>query len=273
MLNETIDLIDIGVNLTHESFAPDMPAVLSRAVGAGVSRLIVTGASLSGSKSAATLAADYPGRLYATAGVHPHHAEEFVDEQVSDLQAIATRPGVVAIGECGLDFFRNFSPRDAQISAFESQLALAAKLQRPVFLHQRDAHEDFLPRLRDYVGYLPGGVAHCFTAGPKELKAYLDLGLYVGITGWICDERRAAELREAVSYLPRDRVMLETDAPYLLPRDLPDKPRGRRNEPAYLPHILRTAAAYMDCSPAELAVSATHNTEALFNLDPVDATE
>ncbi len=266
MTVETIDLIDIGVNLTHESFAADRSAVLARAAAAGVSRLIVTGATLSGSRSAAALAADDPGRLYATAGVHPHHADEFDDAGISDLRAIAASPGVVAIGECGLDYFRNYSPRESQISAFERQLALAAELRQPVFLHQRDAHQDFLPRVRDYREQLPGGVAHCFTAGPNELKAYLDLGLYVGITGWICDERRAADLREAVRYLPLDRVLLETDAPYLLPRDLSEKPSGRRNEPAYLPHILHKAAGYMGCSPAELAAAATRNTENLFNL-------
>jgi TatD DNase family protein len=264
--NQTIDVIDIGVNLTHDSFDPDRDAVIERARQAGVSRMIVTGTTVAASLDAAELAAARPGQLYATAGIHPHHAAELGANSSSQLSAIAARPGVVAIGECGLDYFRNYSPRDAQLKAFEAQLQLAEQLQKPVFLHQRDAHDDFLALLKDYLPRIPGGVAHCFTAGLDELREYLDLGLYIGITGWICDERRGHSLREAVLELPMERVLLETDAPYLVPRDLPEKPGGRRNEPQYLPHILASVARIMRQEPAALAAATRRNTENLFAL-------
>jgi hypothetical protein len=149
-------------------------------------------------------------------------------------------PLVVAAGECGLDYFRNFSPHPDQQRVFRAQLELATRARKPVFLHQRDAHEDFLQILRDYRGL--AGVAHCFTGDAAELAAYLDHGLYIGITGWICDERRGQNLQRLVADIPLDRLLVETDAPYLLPRNLEPKPRTRRNEPKYLPHIVDAIA-------------------------------
>ena len=269
MKEQTIDVIDIGVNLTHDSFDPDRDAVIERARLAGVSRMIITGTTIDASLAAAELAGTRPGQLFATAGIHPHHATELAADSTSQLAEIAARQGVVAIGECGLDYFRNYSPRDAQLKAFESQLQLAEQLQKPLFLHQRDAHDDFLALLKDYLPRIPGGVAHCFTAGVDELREYLELGLYIGITGWICDERRGHALREAVPELPLERVLLETDAPYLVPRDLPEKPSGRRNEPQYLPHILASVAQIMRQEPAALAAASRRNTEKLFALPTV----
>lgn len=264
----TIDLIDIGVNLAHDSFDRDRDSVITRAVEAGVSRLIVTGTSVEASRSAASLAQAWPGRLFATAGIHPHHAAEFRAGVSEKLAELAIRPEVVAIGECGLDYFRDYSPRDAQREAFAAQLELAVAQQLPVFLHQRDAHDDFLGVLKDYWPQIRGGVAHCFTAGPAEMREYLELGLHIGITGWICDERRGQSLRDAAAQLPLDRLLLETDAPYLVPRDLPEPPRGRRNEPRYLPHILHAVAACMGQPPATVAAAATRNTQRLFSLPP-----
>jgi len=172
---------------------------------------------------------------------------------------------VVAVGECGLDYFRNFSPPAAQQAAFRKQLELAVEVGKPVFLHQRDAHEDFLAILRDYRPRLVGGVAHCFTAGLEEMRAYLDLGLYIGITGWICDERRGLHLREVVRHIPRERLLVETDGPYLLPRDLDPKPASRRNEPMYLPHVLRAIAAARGEDPEELGAITTRNALELFS--------
>ena len=258
------DLIDIGANLTHDSFGSDLAGVLSRAVSAGVTRMIVTGASLDGSRKARVLARDYPGQLFATAGVHPHHASEFDSQTAVQIKALGA--DAVAVGECGLDFFRNFSPRERQLSAFESQLRIAAELQKPVFLHQRDAHDPFIEMLKNHMPGICGGVAHCFTGNRGELATYLDLGLFIGITGWICDERRGEDLREALRYLPLDRILLETDAPYLLPRDLKDPPSGRRNEPSLLPHILATAAHYLGQPASAVAEAARRNTESLFNL-------
>jgi TatD DNase family protein len=258
-------LVDIGVNLAHDSFDADRAEVMARARDAGVARMIVTGSSLHSSAAALALAATEPG-LYATVGVHPHHATEVDPGHLPELAAMAAQPGAVAVGECGLDFFRDFSPRDAQETAFRLQLGLAIEARLPVFLHQRDAHERFVAILDECGAALPAGVAHCFTGGPEELRDYLDRGLYVGITGWICDERRGDALRQAARYLPLDRVMIETDAPYLLPRDLEPKPRTRRNEPAHLPHVLRALAGLMGVAPERLAEATTRNAEALFGL-------
>ena len=259
-------LIDIGLNLTHDSFDADRDAVLSRARHAGVDRFIVTGTSVAASVAACELASTMPERLFATAGVHPHHADELDTPGLEALRKLATRAEVVAIGECGLDFFRDFSPRPAQEAAFETQLALAADVGLPVFLHQRDAHERFVALLAPWRAKLYGGVAHCFTGGKEELAAYLDLDLYIGITGWLCDERRGHALREALPEIPLERLLIETDAPYLLPRDLPEKPRNRRNEPCYLPHILARIAELRPETPERLAEATRANTERLFRL-------
>jgi TatD DNase family protein len=260
------DLIDIGANLTHDSFDRDRDEVIARAANAGVTRMIVTGASRAGSPLAQQLAAERPGVLYATAGIHPHHATELDSDTETMLRDLANRAQVVAIGECGLDYFRNFSPADVQREAFARQLRIAHECGKPVFLHQRDAHDDFVAILNEYRDGISGGVAHCFTGGPAEMQEYLDMGFYIGITGWICDERRGQNLQEAVAELPLDRVVIETDAPYLMPRDLPEKLPARRNEPMVLPHVLRALARHMGADAQELAVSATRNTEKLFGL-------
>jgi TatD DNase family protein len=265
-----LDLIDIGVNLTHESFASDRHAVLARAAAAGVGRLIVTGTSVTASLAAAELSAAHPETLYATAGIHPHHASELDGHSIDALRRLAGAAKVVAIGECGLDYFRDFSPRDRQREAFAAQLELAAEIGLPVFLHQRDAHDDFVELLEGFRPRLAGAVAHCFTGGRRELADYLALDLHVGITGWICDERRGGELRDAVAAIPVDRVLVETDAPYLLPRDLRPAPAHRRNEPCYLPHVLSRLAAAMAQDVATLAAATTTNAERLFELGLVD---
>jgi TatD DNase family protein len=263
---QVLDLIDIGANLTHDSFDADRDAVLARAAAAGVARIIVTGTSVTTSVQAAELCAARPTSLFATAGVHPHHAADFDGHAAEALRTMLRGPAFVAVGECGLDFFRDYSPRHAQRRAFEAQLALAAETRKPVFLHQRDAHDEFVALLRPMRPRLVGGVAHCFTGGPAELEAYLDLDLHVGVTGWVCDERRGTALRAAVPRLPLDRLLLETDAPYLLPRDLVPKPQSRRNEPLYLTHVVERVAALMGLAVEEVAAAATANAERLFGL-------
>jgi TatD DNase family protein len=262
------DLIDIAANLTHESFAADRDAVLARAAAAGVTRIVVTGTSVTSSAQAEALCAAHPGILTATAGVHPHHAVELDGHALDALHRLLADPTFVAVGECGLDYFRDYSPRDAQRRAFAAQLELAVAVKKPVFLHQRDAHADFIAMLEPLRASLAGGVAHCFTGGPKELEAYLALDLYVGVTGWVCDERRGAELRAALPLIPRDRLLLETDAPYLLPRDLAPKPKTRRNEPEFLAHVLERVAALRNEPAAEVARATTANAERLFGLSP-----
>lgn len=265
-----LDLIDIGVNLTHESFAADRDAVLERAAAAGVRRLIVTGTSVTSSVQAAELSASLPRTLYATAGIHPHHASELDAHSIEALRAVSEHRGVIAIGECGLDFFRDFSPRDRQLEAFAAQLKLAAETGLPVFLHQRDAHDAFVGALRAVRSDLAGGVAHCFTGGRRELEDYLELDLHIGVTGWVCDERRGGELRDALPHIPLDRLLLETDSPYLLPRDLRPIPPSRRNEPAHLKHVLERVAAGMDRPVATVARAATANAVRLFRLGDAD---
>jgi TatD DNase family protein len=259
-------LVDIGCNLAHESFDCDRGRIVADALAVGVRRIIVTGTSLTASVKALELCSAMPGALFATAGVHPHHANEFDEPSCAALRRLLESKAVVAVGECGLDYYRNFSPRDAQLAAFEAQLELAAEQRRPVFLHERDAHEDSLRLLRRHRSRLVGGVAHCFTGDHEQLAAYLDLDLHIGITGWICDERRGGALREAVRSLAPDRVLFETDAPYLLPRDLKPQPKNRRNEPRFLPHIAERLAAIMDMTVDDLAAAAWRNSRRLFAL-------
>jgi TatD DNase family protein len=263
----TLALVDIGLNLAHASFDHDRDAVVADAVAAGVTRMVVTGSTLASTRSAIDIVRSRRSRYRATAGIHPHHAREFPDSDIPALRALLLLPEVGAAGECGLDYFRNFSSHEDQERVFRLQLQLAAECGKPVFLHQRDGHDAFVGILREHVPRLAGGVAHCFTGDERELRDYLDLGLSIGITGWICDERRGQHLRDLVRLVPLDRLMLETDAPYLLPRDLKPKPSHRRNEPKYLPHILHAVAACRG-EPAEVvAAAATDNAIRFFGFD------
>jgi len=263
-----ISLIDIGSNLTHDSFAHDRDAVMARALEAGVRHQVVTGADVESSVRAAALAAAHPARLSSTAGVHPHHALSFDTARREELTGLLQRPEVVAVGECGLDYYRNFSPRCAQRTAFIAQLELAAAARKPVFLHQRDAHADFTAILKDFRAGLTRGVAHCFTGGRSELEDYLALDLHIGVTGWVNDERRGQTLRESVPHIPADRLMVETDSPYLLPRDLLPHPKSRRNEPCFLPHIARTVAHLRGETLESVGESTTRNATLFFGLRP-----
>ncbi|MCW0456830.1 TatD family hydrolase [Xanthomonas sacchari] len=259
-------LIDIGANLTHESFDRDRDAVLQRARAAGVAQLVVTGASREHSPLALQLAQQHPGVLYATAGVHPHHAVEYTAECDAELRALHAHAEVVAVGECGLDYFRDFSPRPAQHRAFERQLQLAVDTGKPLFLHQRDAHADFVALMRQFDGKLGPAVVHCFTGSREELFDYLDRDWYIGITGWLCDERRGAHLRELVKHIPAERLMIETDAPYLLPRTLKPTPKDRRNEPAFLAHIVEELARDRGEDVATVAAASTAAARTFFRL-------
>jgi TatD DNase family protein len=261
-----MQLIDIGANLAHDSFDADRADVLARAVDAGVTRIVLTGSSDDSNRSALALAKSHPGMLWSTAGVHPHHASDYSDASHTLIRKLIEAPEVVAVGECGLDFFRNFSPPDAQRDAFERQLSLATESGLPVFLHQRDAHEAFIEILEPVLPTLTRAVAHCFTGSREELEQYIELGLYIGITGWICDERRGHHLKDIVGLIPDDRLMLETDAPYLLPRSLDPKPRTRRNEPAYLTEVLRVVAEARQQSVAHVAEATTAVAETFFEL-------
>ena len=262
-------LIDIGVNLTGSSFKNDLDDVITRACEAGVGRMVVTGTDIEHSRQALDLCTRYPDVLYATSGVHPHHAKDCDEQTLEQIRQLAESEMVVAIGECGLDFNRNFSPPDVQCYWFEAQLELAAALQMPVFLHERDAHDQFLAIIARWRDELPAAVVHCFTGDAQQARAYMDLDLYIGVTGWICDERRGADLQQAVRVIADDRLMLETDAPYLLPRDLKPSPRDRRNEPMYLPHVCRAVARFREQDEQQLAAQTTANACRFFKLPPV----
>lgn len=259
-------LIDIGVNLTGSAFARDLEQVISRAQQVGVEKMMVTGTDVVHSRSALQLSQQYPEVLYATAGIHPHHASTWDEHSSLVLQTLAQQAAVVAIGECGLDFNRNYSPADAQRKCFEAQLELAADLGLPVFLHQRDAHDEFIAILRRWRDKLEAAVVHCFTGSEDEARAYGELDMYIGITGWICDERRGTSLQRAVKHIAEDRLMVETDAPYLLPRDLDPQPKDRRNEPMYLPHVCRALAHYRDQDQETMAQLTSRNAIRFFKL-------
>jgi TatD DNase family protein len=261
-------LVDICCNLAHPSFRDDLPEVLARAAAAGVSRILATGSTLEDSAEVIALAAAHPDRLAATAGLHPHHAGDWSDATAEGLRALARAPEVRALGETGLDFNRNYSTPADQERAFLGQLELAGELGLPLFLHERDAAERMLALLRPRRAALGPAVVHCFTGDAETLAAYIDLDLHIGVTGWICDERRGLHLRELVGRIPEDRLMLETDAPYLLPRDLPERPAGRRNEPAFLPHVLQAVARACDRPPEQVARATTATARAFYRLPP-----
>ncbi len=260
-------LVDIGANLTNKRFQHDCQQVIEAAVGAGVTKIVVTGTTEANSAEAAALCETNPGCLYSTAGIHPHHASELQPASIQNLQAVSAHRSVVAIGECGLDYNRNFSPRKDQLVCFEAQLELAVETGLPVFLHQRDAQQDFFRILEKYRAQISRAVAHCFTGSADELDACLALDLHIGITGWICDERRGMHLQELVRRISPERLMIETDAPYLLPRDLDPVPKNKRNEPRFLPHICATVARCLDSDYETVAQTTTATAVSFFDLE------
>lgn len=258
-------MFDIGLNLTSSQFAKDRDDVVARAFAAGVKGLLLTGTNLHESEQAQQLAARY-SHCWSTAGVHPHDSSSWTAESAEAIRTLAQTEHVVAIGECGLDFNRNFSTPAEQEHAFSAQLALAAELGMPVFMHCRDAHARFLELLDPWLDKLPGAVLHCFTGSRQEAVECLERGLYLGITGWVCDERRGLALRELLPVIPAEKLLIETDAPYLLPRDMRPKPASRRNEPAYLGHIVERIAHWRGEETASLAAQTNDNVRRLFNV-------
>lgn len=264
-----MQLVDIGVNLTHPTFARDPAATLDRAYAAGVVQLVLTGTSIAESEAALALCRQLDeggGRLFSTAGVHPHEASEWTADSAAQLRALLAEPEVRAVGECGLDFNRDLSPRTQQERVLEAHLELAVATGRPVFLHEREADQRLVDILRPFRDHLSAAVVHCFTGEKRALYAYLDLDLHIGITGWICDERRGTHLHPLVREIPRGRLMLESDSPYLLPRTLRPKPKGGQNEPAFLTEVLREVALHRGESEADLAAHTSACARAFFTL-------
>lgn len=258
--------IDVGANLTNPAFADDLEEVLREAQSVGVDRIVVTGTSLAESRAALALARRFPGRLYSTAGVHPHDARHWDSRSERGLRALIPDPAVRAIGETGLDFNRDFSPRPDQERAFEAQLALATETGLPVFVHERDASERVTTILRAFRDNLVDAVVHCFTGNRTALHGYLDLDLHIGITGWICDERRGSSLQDCVGDIPDNRLLLETDAPYLLPRTLRPRPKRNRNVPAHLIQVAEAVAQHRGQPVSKLAEYTRRNAVRFFRL-------
>lgn len=261
------ELVDIGVNLTHGSFSSDLQDVIDRALEANVRHMVLTGSDMDESHNALSLARQHPEWFTATAGIHPHYASQYNAETHKQLELLISEHEVRAVGETGLDYFRDISPREQQQQSFAAHLQLASKIAKPVFLHQRNAHDDFLAILQEHRKTLKNVVVHCFTDSREALNDYLQLDCYIGITGWICDERRGRNLLESIVDIPLDRLMLETDAPYLLPRTITPKPKTRRNEPCTLPEILRTISVARGESEADIAKATTKNARVFFSLE------
>lgn len=260
-----VPLTDIAVNLSNGPLQHKVAEILAQAKDVNVQRIIALGCSIDGSRKALNVAQQFPEQVFCSAGIHPHDAKTFDEHSLLELSELAKHNQVVALGECGLDFNRDFSPRDQQATAFEAQLALAAKLNMPVIMHQRDAHELFIDILKRYRPSLPNAVLHCFTGTKSELDDYLALDLHIGVTGWVCDERRGQDLREAVKHIPANRLMIETDSPYLLPRDLKPKPKSRNNSPKHLPHIAQAIATLRNEPLEQLLDSCLNTTNNFFN--------
>lgn len=262
-------LIDIGVNLTNKRFDKDREDVIRRAKNANLSQILITGTSVSESQNALSLCQQYqqtfPDYLYCTAGVHPHDADHVTADYLAQLKQLASHSHVKAIGECGLDFNRNFSAPVQQQKVFREQVALAAELHMPLFLHQRDAFTPWFEILSPYLDKVPAMVAHCFTGSKAELTQCLASDMYIGITGWLCDERRGQELRDIVSLIPLNRLLIETDAPYLTPRTIRPKPKSSRNEPSYLSFVVNEIASITGLDPKEIACQTSQNAQTVFN--------
>lgn len=256
---------DIGANLTHPSFTTDLDNIIDTAKKNGVKRISITGSDLLESEKALVIANQYSDSIISTAGIHPHQAKNYTSSYFSEIKELLAQEQVRSIGETGLDFYRNFSTPLEQEKSFEAHLEIAIDIQMPLFLHEREAHKRFLEILKPLSKKLPKTIVHCFTGSKEELLEYIDLDFYIGITGWICDERRGKHLEELVNLIPLSRLMIESDAPYLLPRDMGIK-NSSKNEPKFLPHIAKKIA---ECRSEEfeLLISSIYmNSIGFFNL-------
>ena len=259
--------IDIGVNLFCRQF-PQPERILMDAALQGVS-CILTGSDAEENRRVADFVAELPKtsndvRIWGTCGIHPHNADRLKEGDLAFIREAQALPGIVAVGECGLDYDRMFSTRENQLHCLEAHIDIAEETGKPMFLHERRAHDDLVHVFRRHPSLCSRCVVHCFTGTLREMDIYLNMGFMIGITGWVCDDRRAGELREAVSILPLDRVMLETDAPYLTPRNIPGL--DRTNVPGNIRYVARTLAYYMHAEEEELRIRALENTKRFFCL-------
>ena len=252
-------MIDIGVNLTASAFNKDRTQVIQRALDAGVSQMVVTGTDLHHSHLAAELAAQYPGVLYATAGVHPHHAKDCTDQTLQQLETLTQQPGVVAIGECGLDFYLKHLDQSKQLRIFEAQLDLAKKHNLPVVVHSRKATEQVIQCIKPRKGIK--GMIHSYSGSYEQAMQLVKLGFSLSFGGAVTYSG-ASRLREMVRKLPLEAILIETDAP-----DQPDqKHHGLRNEPGYITQVVEQISQLKNISIKQLIDTTTQNAQQLFSI-------
>ena len=239
------EIADIACNFTSDRFDNDLDEVINQAIVNNITKFGLICSRLSDIDKLLEIYNRYSKDMFFTIGVHPHHANEINEEYLKKLKEVINNNNPHAIGETGLDFFRNLSTYEEQIYAFEEQIKIAIDTNKPLFLHQRDSHDDFIKILRKYSSDINKSVVHCFTGTKEQLNDYLELDCYIGVTGWICDAKRNVELRKTIKNIPLERLMIETDCPYLIPKNLDEKPKNNRNEPTYLNHIANEVAALM----------------------------
>tara|TARA_E500000075_G_C6872817_1_gene260483 strand:- start:24 stop:812 length:789 start_codon:yes stop_codon:yes gene_type:complete len=239
------EIADIACNFTSDRFDNDLDEVINQAIVNNITKFGLICSRLSEIDKLLEIYNRYSKDMFFTIGVHPHHANEINEEYLKKLKEVINNNNPHAIGETGLDFFRNLSTYEEQIYAFEEQIKIAIDTNKPLFLHQRDSHDDFIKILRKYSSDINKSVVHCFTGTKEQLNDYLELDCYIGVTGWICDAKRNVELRKTIKNIPLERLMIETDCPYLIPKNLDEKPKNNRNEPTYLNHIANEVAALM----------------------------
>ena len=252
-------MFDIGANLTSSHFSKDLDVVLNDSLTAGVEKICITSSNLDDVKNAKKISEKYKN-LYYSVGFHPHNAKDFKIEFLKDMSVYLNDPNAICLGEMGLDFNRNFSSKEEQILCFESQLSLANSISKPLFLHQRDAHEEFLSVLDNHK-FNQKLIVHCFTGNLSELEEYLKRDFYIGITGWVCDLKRGKELRKCINQIPEDKLLIETDSPYLSPRK-----KIRRNEPKFLIDVAEEVATLRNETKESIINSSYENSLNFFNL-------
>ena len=259
------EIADIACNFTSDRFNNDLDEVIDRAIANNITKFGLICSQLSDLDKLLEIYNQYSKDMFFTIGVHPHHANEINDEYLKNLKKAINNNNPHAIGETGLDFFRNLSTYEEQVYAFEEQIKIAIDTNKPLFLHQRDSHDGFIKILRKYSSDIGKAVVHCFTGTQEQLDDYLELDCFIGVTGWICDEKRNVELRKTIKNIPLSKLMVETDCPYLIPKDLPDKPKNNRNEPSNLNHIVLEISSLIDIDEDILRKETFKNTINFFN--------
>ncbi len=282
--DQVFHLVDCGVNLTNPKFPDNIAYVIARALASGVQKMVITGLKLIGCKNACTNARTRPNLLFAAVGIHPHFVkDDWKDKStLEQLEELVKKPQCVAVGECGLDFHRNYSPVELQKSTFKQQVQLAVRYQKALLIHERESHKEVLEILKDFENTLPPVVIHCFTGTKEQLVTYVARGYYIGVTGFVCKDKHGAGLREAIKdgTLPLKNIVVQTNAPYMTP-NLPEKDLDpvsktllehcyQDNEPCTLSIIVRCIAKCLSQEPKAIADHLTENATNVFRFHKAD---